>query len=70
MVSVETMDGKPTTDIAAYFDLSDVAVEQFLGLVTAYGLNFLAAVFTLFLGIWLSRRASRLTGEWLSRAPL
>jgi|TARA_Y200000002_G_scaffold383220_1_gene404129 small conductance mechanosensitive channel len=67
MVSVETMDGKPTTDIAAYFDLSDVAVEQFLGLVTAYGLNFLAAVFTLFLGIWLSRRASRLTGEWLSR---
>ena len=61
------MDGKPTTDIAAYFDLSDVAVEQFLELVTAYGLNFLAAVFTLFLGIWLSRRASRLTGEWLSR---
>ena len=61
------MDGKLTTDIATYLNVSSIATEQFLALATAYGMNFLAAVFTLALGIWLSRRASRLTGEWLSR---
>ena len=64
---METMDGKLTTDIATYLNVSSIATEQFLALATAYGMNFLAAVFTLALGIWLSRRASRLTGEWLSR---
>ena len=38
-----------------------------LTLVTAYGLNFVAALLTLIFGVWLSRKASRLTGEWLSR---
>ena len=64
---METMDGKLTTDIATYLNVSSIATEQFLALATAYGMNFLAAVFTLALGIWLSRRASRLTGEWPSR---
>ena len=57
---METMDGKLTTDIATYLNVSSVAIEQFLALATAYGMNFLAAIFTLALGIWLSRRASRL----------
>ena len=61
------MDSNPTESIMSYIDMSGDAAEQILTLVTAYGLDFVAAILTLIFGIWLSRRASRLTGEWLSR---
>ena len=61
------MDSKPTESIMSYIDMSGDAAEQILALVTAYGLDFVAAILTLIFGIWLSRRASRLTADWLSR---
>ena len=51
----------------SYINMSGDAAEQILALVTAYGLDFVAAILTLIFGIWLSRRASRLTADWLSR---
>ena len=61
------MDSNPTESIMSYIDRSGDAAEQILALVTAYGLDFVAAILTLIFGIWLSRRASRLTADWLSR---
>ena len=61
------MDSNPTESIMSYIDMSGDAAEQILALVTAYGLDFVAALLTLIFGIWLSRRASRLTADWLSR---
>ena len=61
------MDSNPTESIMSYIDMSGEAAEQILALVTAYGLDFVAAILTLIFGIWLSRRASRLTADWLSR---
>ena len=61
------MDSNPTESIMSYIDMSSDAAEQILALVTAYGLDFVAAILTLIFGIWLSRRASRLTADWLSR---
>ena len=61
------MDSNPTASIMSYIDMSGDAAEQILALVTAYGLDFVAAILTLIFGIWLSRRASRLTADWLSR---
>ena len=61
------MDSNLTESIMSYIDMSGDAAEQILALVTAYGLDFVAAILTLIFGIWLSRRASRLTADWLSR---
>lgn len=61
------MDSNPTESIMSYIDMSGDAAEQILALVTAYGLDFVAAILTLIFGIWLSRRVSRLTADWLSR---
>ena len=61
------MDSNPTESIMSYIDMSGDAAEQVLALVTAYGLDFVAAILTLIFGIWLSRRTSRLTADWLSR---
>ena len=61
------MDSNPTESIMSYIDMSGDVAEQILALVTAYGLDFVAAILTLIFGIWLSRRASRLTADWLSR---
>ena len=61
------MDSNPADSIMAYLNISGGATEQLLTLVTAYGLNFVAALLTLIFGVWLSRRASRLIGDWLSR---
>ena len=61
------MDSNPTESIMSYIDMSGDAAEQILALVTAYGLDFVAAILTLIFGIWLSRRTSRLTADWLSR---
>ena len=61
------MDSNPTESIMSYIDMSGDDAEQILALVTASGLDFVAAILTLIFGIWLSRRASRLTADWLSR---
>ena len=61
------MDNNPTESIMSYINMSGDAAEQMLVLLTAYGLDFVAAILTLIFGIWLSRRSSRLTADWLSR---
>lgn len=48
--------------------LSALITEQTLALATDYGLNFLAALFTIFIGIWASRRASAVLRDWLTRS--
>ena len=48
--------------------LSALLTEQTLALATEYGLNFLAALLTIFIGIWASRRASAVLRDWLTRS--
>ena len=47
--------------------LSDLLTDRTLTLVTEYGLNFLAALITIIIGVWASRRASKLVRDWLTR---
>jgi small conductance mechanosensitive channel len=56
------------SNLASNLDIAGLLTQQTLSLVTSYGLNFLAAVLTLALGIWVSRKAAQVTHEWLSRA--
>jgi len=48
--------------------LSSLLTEQTLTLATEYGLNFLAALFTIIIGVWASRRASKVVRDWLTRS--
>ena len=48
--------------------LSSLLTDQTLTLVTEYGLNFLAALFTIIIGVWASRRASKVVRDWLTRS--
>jgi len=48
--------------------LSSLVTEQTLTLATEYGLNFLAALITIIIGVWASRRASKVVRDWLTRS--
>ena len=48
--------------------LGDVITEQTLALATEYGLNLLAALATIIIGIWASRRFSSLLRDWLGKS--
>lgn len=48
--------------------LSGLVTEQTLTLATEYGLNFLAALITIIIGVWASRRASQVVRDWLTRS--
>jgi len=48
--------------------LSHLLTDQTLTLATEYGLNFLAALFTIIIGVWASRRASKVVRDWLTRS--
>ena len=48
--------------------LSSLLTDQTLTLATEYGLNLLAALITIIIGIWAARRTSGLIREWLSRS--
>jgi len=48
--------------------LSILLTDQTLTLATEYGLNFLAALFTIIIGVWASRRASKVVRDWLTRS--
>ena len=50
--------------------LGDVITEQTLALATEYGLNLLAALATIIIGIWASRRFSSLLRDWLGKSTL
>jgi small conductance mechanosensitive channel len=48
--------------------LSHLLTNQTLTLATEYGLNFLAALITIIIGVWASRRASKVVRDWLTRS--
>ena len=48
--------------------LSHLLTDQTLTLATEYGLNFLAALITIIIGVWASRRASKVVRDWLTRS--
>ena len=48
--------------------LSRLLTDQTLTLATEYGLNFLAALVTIIIGVWASRRASKVVRDWLTRS--
>jgi small conductance mechanosensitive channel len=48
--------------------LSTLLTERTLTLATEYGLNFLAALITIIIGVWASRRASRVVRDWLAQS--
>ena len=48
--------------------LSRLLTDQTLTLATEYGLNFLAALITVIIGVWASRRASKVVRDWLTRS--
>ena len=48
--------------------LSSLLTDQTLTLATEYGLNFLAALITIIIGVWASRRASKVVRDWLTRS--
>ena len=48
--------------------LSSLLTDQTLTLATEYGLNFLAALITIIIGVWASRRASKVVREWMTRS--
>ena len=48
--------------------LSALLTEQTLTLATEYGLNFLAALLTIIIGVWASRRASAVIRDWLTKS--
>ena len=48
--------------------LSALVTEQTLTLATEYGLNFLAALLTIIIGVWASRRASAVIRDWLTKS--
>jgi len=48
--------------------VSTLLTEQTLTLATEYGLNFLAALITIIIGVWASRRSSAMLRDWLTRS--
>ena len=54
--------------ISGELGLSSLLTDQTLTLATEYGLNFLAALFTIIIGVWASRRASKVVRDWLTRS--
>ena len=54
--------------ISQELGLSALVTQQTLTLATEYGLNFLAALVTIIIGIWASRRASAVVRDWLTRS--
>ena len=48
--------------------LGGLLTDQTLTLATEYGLNLLAALITIIIGIWAARRTSGLLRDWLSRS--
>jgi small conductance mechanosensitive channel len=48
--------------------LSRLLTDQTLTLATEYGLNFLAALITIIIGVWASQRASKVVRDWLTRS--
>ena len=47
--------------------IDEVLTQQSINLIVDYGLNLIAGIVTLAIGIWLSRKAGLTTRNWLNR---
>ena len=47
--------------------IDEVLTQQSINLIVDYGLNLIAGIVTLAIGIWLSRKAGSTTRNWLNR---
>ena len=54
------------SSISANLGLAGLLTDQTLTLTTEYGLNFVAALITVIIGIWASRQLSGLLRNWLT----
>ncbi len=63
---VASMNDISISSISANLGLGGLLTDQTLTLATEYGLNFVAALITVIIGIWASRRLSGLLRNWLT----
>ena len=63
---VALMNDISISSISANLGLGGLLTDQTLTLATEYGLNFVAALITVIIGIWASRRLSGLLRNWLT----
>ena len=63
---VASMNDISISSISANLGLAGLLTDQTLTLATEYGLNFVAALITVIIGIWASRRLSGLLRNWLT----
>lgn len=62
------MDDITISTISNSLGLGSLVTDQTVTLATEYGLNLLAALITIIIGIWAARRLSGLLRDWLSRS--
>jgi len=62
------MDDISISSISSGLGIGDMITEQSVTLATEYGLNLLAALITIIIGIWAARRFSSLLREWLTNS--
>jgi len=62
------MDDISISSISSGLGIGDMITEQSATLATEYGLNLLAALITIIIGIWAARRFSSLLREWLTNS--
>ena len=62
------MDDITISTISNSLGLGSLVTDQTVTLATEYGLNLLAALITIIIGIWAARRSSGLLRDWLSRS--
>ncbi|MDA7792242.1 mechanosensitive ion channel family protein [bacterium] len=61
------MDKLSIDEIGTKLGLGDFLNDQTISLLASYGVNLLAGIVTLSVGIWLSRKAGTVTREWLTK---
>lgn len=61
------MDKLSIDEIGTKLGLGDFLNDQTISLLASYGVNLLAGIVTLSVGIWLSRKAGTVTLEWLTK---
>ena len=61
------MNDLPLADLTAQLGIANLLTEQSISIATTYSLNLLAGILTVIIGIYISRRAGRMTRESLAK---
>lgn len=61
------MNDLPLADLSAQLGVTNLLTEQSISIATTYSLNLLAGIFTVVIGIYISRKAGRMTRDSLSK---